>query len=62
MEECFKGGGVDASCADAVPRVFARLGGDLVVRAVSHIVAYFLNERPEDIAFLLLVFFDLLKD
>lgn len=32
-EERFKGGGVYTSCADAVPGVFARLGGDFVVRA-----------------------------
>lgn len=33
MEERFKGGGVDASCADAISCVFARLGGHFVVRA-----------------------------
>ena len=33
MEERFKGGGVDASCADAISCVFARFGSDLVVRA-----------------------------
>ena len=32
-EERFKGGGVDASSANAVSRVFARFGGDFVVRA-----------------------------
>lgn len=31
MEECFKGRGVDASCADAVSCVFARFGGDFVM-------------------------------
>ena len=33
MEERFKGGGVVASCADAISCVFARFGSDLVVRA-----------------------------